>query len=50
MERTRSKPHRKPTQLGRGFCTGQVRTRQERSDLAQARLIEVMHGMNHHAK
>ena len=28
MERTRSKPHRKLTQLGQGLCAGQVKTRQ----------------------
>jgi hypothetical protein len=48
LERTRSKHHRaRPSQ---GRASAKVRPRQERSDLSQARLIEVMHRMHHHAK
>ena len=38
------------TQPGPVFCEGQVKKGQDRSDLSQARLVEVMHRMDHHAK
>ena len=48
LERTRSKHHRaRPSQ---GRASAKVRSRQERSDLSQARLIEVMYRMHHHTK
>jgi hypothetical protein len=48
LERTRSKHHR--ARSSQGKASAMVRSRQERSDLSQTRLIEVMHRMLHHAK